>query len=438
MKIVYVGDNRVRGNYGCRATSTALSLLVGENNEIVGRITGAHTHFDTDELFFVKGLPSWIYKLLGKRKSWKYLKHFLYLFIRMIKRGGKFYFGNCDFISHDLDQSIENLIRLIPANLSYREFDLRQFDFDALVINGEGSFIFSTPPWRESLVIAMEMHWAKKMGKKVFFMNAMFSDDPNSERNTETLELMNDLLAKCEIVVAREYMSMDYVHKYLPKANPVFYPDALFSWYDMINDGHEVKNLKYYIAHKAECDEFYYNFTFDKPYALIAASSAGIISSDMEVPIQAYMNLVKKTKKRLGVSVYLIQVCEGDEFLVEVGRRTNTYVVPMETPIVAAAKILANAKVFISGRYHPSIMASLGGTPCVFMSSNSHKTESIQNLLNYNKVYEFNVVPDEIECEKILDLVEKYTNEGDALRKSIKNRAEQLSKQAILMKELIK
>jgi len=33
MKIVYVGDNRTRGNYGCRATSTALSQIIGEEHE---------------------------------------------------------------------------------------------------------------------------------------------------------------------------------------------------------------------------------------------------------------------------------------------------------------------------------------------------------------------------------------------------------------------
>ena len=40
MRIVYVGDNRNRGNFGCRGTSTALSQLLTINNDIVGRISG--------------------------------------------------------------------------------------------------------------------------------------------------------------------------------------------------------------------------------------------------------------------------------------------------------------------------------------------------------------------------------------------------------------
>ena len=54
MKIVYVGDNRHRGNFGCRATSTALSQIISEENEIVGRIYGDYTNVDTGELFFFK------------------------------------------------------------------------------------------------------------------------------------------------------------------------------------------------------------------------------------------------------------------------------------------------------------------------------------------------------------------------------------------------
>lgn len=438
MKIVYVGDNRVRGNYGCRATSTALSLLLGKNHEIVGRITGAHTHFDTDNLVYIRWMPRCFYTFVGKLKCWKYLKRFLHLFIRMIKRGGKFYCGTCDFISHDMEKSIRNLKKLIPANASYSEFDLEQYDFDALVVNGEGSFIFSTPPWRESLVISMEIYWAQKLGKKVYFMNAMFSDDPKSQRNQKTIKLVDNLLSKCDLVVCREQTSLDYVHLNLPSVKPILIPDALFTWYDLVNDDHTIENLKYYIAHSAEKDELYEDVDFTKPYILIAASSAGIVQKNMNIPIKAYCNLVERTKKELGCKVYLIQVCEGDEFLNEVSKLTNTQIIPMDTPLVAAAKILSNAAVFISGRYHPSIMASLGGTPCVYMGSNSHKTRSIQELLQYEDVKEFEIIPNDEEITKILENAKTKIDAGEKLREKIKKRARELSIEASKMGDYVK
>lgn len=437
MKIVYVGDNRNRGNYGCRATSTALSLLIGEQHEIVGRITGAHTHFDTDELFFKEGWPEWLYKFWGKRKRWKYIKKIFFLYIKLITRGGKYYFSKYDFISCDLEHSIENLRKLIPANSSYKEFDLSQYEFDALVVNGEGSFIFSTPIWRESLVIAMEIYWALKLGKKVYFLNAMFSDDPHSEHNSQMANLVDNLLSRCEVVTVREKMSYEYACTYLPHVKTRIYPDALFTWYDMVNDSHKVDDLKYYIAHSAECDEFYSEVSFVEPYVLIAGSSAGIIGLDFETTINAYCDLVELVKKELKLQVYLIQVCEGDMFLNVVGKKTNSKVIPMETPILAAAKILSNARVFISGRYHPAIMASLGGTPCVFMSSNSHKTLSVQKILEYDNIIEFSVIPNLDECHQIVNMAKSKLKEGDILRMRIKERCRVLSKEAKEIQNLL-
>lgn len=43
MKVIYVGDNRNRGNFGCRATSTALSQIIEQEHEIVGTVYGKYT-----------------------------------------------------------------------------------------------------------------------------------------------------------------------------------------------------------------------------------------------------------------------------------------------------------------------------------------------------------------------------------------------------------
>ena len=153
--------------------------------------------------------------------------------------------------------------------------------------------------------------------------------------------------------------------------------------------------------------------------------------------IEAYSNLAQRIRKELDCNVYLIDVDEGDEFLIEVGRRTHIPVIPMDIPLIPAAKILANARAYISGRYHPSILASLGGTPCVFMGSNSHKTTSIQELLQYETIKEYNVLPDDDECSKIIcDAREKINNRE--LRKTIKNRAYELCNEAKKIVEIIR
>lgn len=432
MKILYVSDNRVRGNYGCRATSTALSMLIREKHEIVGVVSGRYTNFDTGNLFYYKYFPSWIYSFVGKFSKWSKIKPVFSKIFRKIA-GNHYYFGNFDFVDEDMNRMINKYKKCLPANPELKEFNIDSYDFDGIVVNGEGSFIF--PGWRESYIISMCMYWALTKGKKVFFMNAMFSMSPGHTNGCKTIKNFEQIFRRCSLVVVREHQSYEFVKKYMPSVNAIQVPDALFTWYDMVNDSHKVENGRYYLAHSAENDLSYFNQDFTKPYILIAGSS---LILDMQKAIESYSNLVSMLKKHFEGNVYLIQVCEGDYFLNDVSENTRTPIISLKTPILAAAKMLANARVFISGRYHPSIMASLGGTPCVFMGSNSHKTRSLQELLEYDHVREYNQIPSEQECVQIVNDALCLVNSGDILRNAIKKRAFELSLEAKGMINLIK
>ena len=439
MKIVYVGDNRHRGNFGCRATSTALSQIISDGNEIVGRIYGDYTNVDTGELFFLRWIPAWMYKKLGKLKYWDYLKRGLYMFNRLLRKG-HYYFSSADFINYDFDKSIERLIKCIPANPHLKDFDLRQYDFDALVVNGEGSFIFATPPWRECMIEAMLMYWAEKLGKKVYFLNGMLSNDPYSEKNQKTIDLIKPIFSKAEVISVREQYSYKYAQENFENINLQHYPDALFSWYDMVNDDFKVTNGKYIMGVQGATDESYKDFDFTKPYICVSGSSAvGNASKDKNEAIEIYSSLVQEIKEEFkDYNVFLVDVCEGDAFLNEVSKITKTPIISIDTPILSAAKILANARVFISGRFPPAILPSLGGTPCVFLSSNSHKTRSVQELLQYDPIQEFSVLPNEEERKEIIKIARKKIEEGEKLRESIKSRCLELSNQTLRQKELLK
>lgn len=437
MRIVYVGDNRVRGNFGCRATSTALSQLIEKKHEIVGVISGKYTNTDCGDLFFYQYYPGFVYKCISKIKYWSFLRTGLYYFHRLLK-GHKFWFSNFDFISYDFDKSIYNLKKCLPANDYLKELDLDQYDFDALVVNGEGSFIFAELPWRECLVEAMLMHWALKKGKKVYFLNAMLSNDPYSKQNMITIRKVKEIFNKCNVVQVREYVSYEYAKKYFSDANIKLRPDALFTWYKYINDGFSVSDGKYFIGPTGADNLSFSQFNFSQEYLCVSGSSSvGLASRDKKEIVKIYSDLVSKIKNKFNINVFLIQVCEGDEFLKDVSKIVKVPLIPMDTPILAAAKILANARVYISGRYHPAIMASLGGTPCVFMSSNSHKTYSIQKLLQYDDIHEYSVLPDSNEIEKIINEAWDKVILGDKLRCKIINRSAELSREAETISDLI-
>ena len=436
MRIVYVGDNRNRDNFGCRATSTALSQIISKTNEIVGRVYGHYTNGDVDDIFFNRHLSKNAYIKLTKSKHWNYSKKLLILIFQLLGMRTRFELPSYDFVSYDWEKSISNLKKCLPANPILEECDLDQYEYDALVVNGEGSFIFSKTPWREALVETMLMYWALKQGKKVYYLNGMFSAGTGEELNFETIEHVRAVLEKIDYLGTREMWSYNFAKKYFPNANIHISPDALFSWYDLINDGFEIKNGKYFLGYSGAFDYTFTDCDFTKPYICISGSSSRKMGVDINKTIECYCNLVKKIKKYLKYEIYIVQACSGDSFLLEVARKTNTKYVPVDTPIVAAGKILANAKLYVTGRYHPAILASLGGTPCVFMGSNSHKNQSLQEVLQYSEVSEFNEIPEEQDIKSIINKCQSILEQGEILRNTISDRTKYLSQEAKKMESV--
>ena len=415
MKVLYIGDNRNRGNYGCRATSTALSMLISRKNEITGVITGKSTSQNISDLFFYSPLPKIAYSFFGKHT-------FLRDIVKEILHRFKIFshFGSFDFVSLNFDKSISNLKKCIVANPQLKELIIDQYDYDAVVVNGEGSFIFGSPQWREPLVLTMLIHWAIKKGKPVYLTNVMFSDSKVLPHNQASINAINSVIKNCSKIIVREKTSYNYIRKYFKGIEPSIIPDALFSWHSLITEAPTITNGRYCLAHSAEKDEAYFNQDFTKPYLLIAGSSAFVQDKTKSVP--AYTQLVNKLKSVYKNKILLIQTCEGDSFLSEVSLRTHIPLISLETPLLAAAKILSQAEAFITGRYHPAILASHGGTPCVFMDSNSHKTFSLQEVLQYPSPREYHAIPTEQEIDSIIQDTLKAISQGKTLRDTIINR----------------
>jgi polysaccharide pyruvyl transferase WcaK-like protein len=75
--------------------------------------------------------------------------------------------------------------------------------------------------------------------------------------------------------------------------------------------------------------------------------------------------------------------------------------------------------VFVTGRFHPAILASNGGTPCVFLGSNSHKTLSLQTMLEYEHPREHPAFPSPADCDRVVQDVQGVLAAGDARRTAV-------------------
>jgi polysaccharide pyruvyl transferase WcaK-like protein len=141
--------------------------------------------------------------------------------------------------------------------------------------------------------------------------------------------------------------------------------------------------------------------------------------------------------KELGFAVYLTENDTPDAFLQKVATETGAGIVPVNAPILMCGAVLANARLFVSGRYHPSIFASLGGTPCIFLASHAHKMGSLSRVLEYDDWRQFNAFPNDSDIGEILAIARNYLNRGESLRGRIKSAAERRCSEVVKLPRFI-
>ena len=411
MKVFFVGDNRAAINWG-RAASIALSQLLSGAFHISGRITGDFFDLSTAEAGYV-----------GTLMPPRYYRHFRYLLLRQCRRPIAWYigleklFGAKDFIAEDPTVSVDNLLahkhRYPALDRIYRQAT----EADLLVLDGDGDVIFSTPPRRHTLFLLAMIELGIRLKKPVFLVNSMISDCPLSGRNNATLAAARRLFAQCRAVTLRDPESLEYVQREMPEANSTFVPDSLFAWFSLYASGSSCPPLNGdFLLPYPEKDEYWGKLDFSQPYICIGGGA--LAASQPNKSAQCYARLVDAIRQ-LGYHVYLTENDLPDSFLHRVAREKNVGIVPAGAPILLCGAVLAHARLFISGRYHPSILASLGGTPCIFLESHAHKMGSLARVLEYDASQQFNAFPDDSEIAEIVSSARKCLDQGEVLRARI-------------------
>jgi polysaccharide pyruvyl transferase WcaK-like protein len=328
------------------------------------------------------------------------------------------WFGARDFISEDPVQSIDILLARKDRYPALARIYDQALEADLLVLDGDGDIIFSTPPRRETLFLLAMMELGLRLKKGVFLVNSMVSDCPLTGRNARTLATAGNLFTQCRAIALRDPESLEYVQKEMPGANSCYIPDSLFAWFPLYQEttARPPWNGDFLLPHP-EKDEYWGKLDFSRPYICIGGGA--LAASQPERSVQCYGQLVDAIRE-LGLQVYLVENDTPDAFLQRVGKEKNIGVIPVDAPILMGGAVLANARLFISGRYHPSIFATLGGTPCIFLGSHGHKMGSLARVLEYDDHAQFDAFPGDAEISKIVSLSLIYLNQGEALRDRIK------------------
>jgi polysaccharide pyruvyl transferase WcaK-like protein len=309
--------------------------------------------------------------------------------------------GARDYITGDPAESADTIVKYADRFPDLGRLRRQVQEADVVVLNGEGSGIFSTPYRRDFFFYLAIAELGLRFGKPVFFVNTIFSDCPVTGRNRASLAAAEAVLSRCADVHVRDPYSVEYAAETMPSVRCRHVPDALFSWFDRVQDPAFVPPAigDFAIPSPEEDWRWFGRLDFSRPYVCVGGSS--LAAHDQARARASFVRLVNRMSE-LGVAVYAVQTCGGDRFMRQVVAETGVGFVPMQCPIVLATAILTNARLLVSGRFHPTILASLGGTPCVFLEAHSHKMRSLQQSLGYEDEPMFSTFPDDVEVSRIV------------------------------------
>lgn len=428
MRLTLVADNATSPNWGCRATSFALRELLSRDHVIAGTITRALL---SGPLTYESRLPADLHR--------KIVRRFRRPKVRRVPMLGPLAFRAIDAAgryaapTHDIDGDADLLWRTRSSSPKSRAIVEAVTASDAIVVNGEGEMIFSTPA-RDTLLQTLAIcALANRLDKPVYYLNGMVSKPPGGPANPGTVAAAAQVLRDARLGV-RDLQSQAVAAELLPGIAAPWYPDALFSW-----------SPHFEATATAPYDASRLIAWFDRtgtplPQAVrspyIVLSGGSMTARDPERAVGCFTAL-GNALKALGLPVLLVETCIGDVFLRKVAERTGLELLRVDTPIMAGAAVMANARLFVSGRWHPGIMAALGGTPCVFMGSNSHKTFSLQQMLDYPVPVEYDAFPGAEDIAGIMADARARLAEGMDRRSAIAARAAELGRLAGRLPDLL-
>jgi len=365
-KLFFIADNNDTLNFGCQATSTALADILSQTAVI------------SDKMYRKEILG--LFAAIPFCEEWT-------LYASAAKR---------------YNRSV------------YQRLMSRIKQVDAVVINGEGSFVFQSPPRLDLHVYLIILLACIEASKPFYVLNFMFSSFGQQPMNIELMRNALALLENADGVCVRDLESKSIIESENGKVNVKYFPDALFTWYNLFDeDCNALRSISAYprfaLPFSRNPDQSL-DFDFTVPYALFSGNSySAHYPQQAENAFVKLTTALKKKSHDLGVRFYLIECCVGDGVLVNVSSRTRTAVIPVYVNIYLAGYILSNAQCFVTGRYHPAILASLGGAPCVFMGANSHKTTSLQTVLEipHDEQQTFSAIPEDDEIPHIVEAFEE-------------------------------
>lgn len=421
LRVLLISDNRDNPNWGSRSSTMALLELLGEAG-----LSPDDRIMDSEVRSTV---PASSISVLDKALR---NERIAALASAGLMRGGRSrrvlerVLGLHEAVTEDPAATVAHWRRSARAPMDRW---LRMVDAaDLVVVNGEGSMIFTTPARIEQRFHLAMMQAARERGVPFTYVNALASDPSRGAVNERMRRATIEVLEHAACVTTRDPASQRYLQELSPTIPVEFVPDAVFAWRSALEPDCRdaaLRDPRYLVPFHPAPDRLG-AWNFERPYLCVGGSSEA--AKDQARARAAYAPLLAALED-LGLPVIVTVSCHGDRFLEDLAHQRGLPVVPVQTNISVAAAILANAELVVTGRYHPAILAALGGTPCVLLGADSHKTTSVQTMLGYPEVRVAAAFPDEGGVREVIrtatDILTDRARWSRAIQDAVEVRAEQ-------------
>jgi polysaccharide pyruvyl transferase WcaK-like protein len=415
--VFLVGDTSRRWNWGCRATTGALTDLIGGHADIAWRL-------DTNRI----AAPLDAVHAGGTRRD--------------DKRSALTMLRTSFARSWRVERSMTDALSRAPRVMNHRTATLqglrwKNFDrvadaivagtllprlrtafthCEAVIVNGEGSIIDRRFPGRFKLLMAYVA--TTRFGLPCAMVNhtADISDPVMRDIAENVYPLLDE-------VCVRERPSYEALRSLVESEQLHLAADAAFMLCPGPEDWRDVAARPGYLSMYPD-DAL--SFDPREPYICVGGSAAYLPLTDIGTVVDDLTDLSRRLSK-LAPVVLTASSRPDDVILNEVARRLQLPLLGLSTPTPVAVDVLGSSDLYVGGRWHPAIMASTGGTPVVLFGSNSpHKSAGLLNLLGFEQPV-FPATRLRESASEIVALAERWCGEGDAGRVAVRARARELA-----------
>lgn len=421
MKVFFVGDNSDNPNWGCRSTTAALRRMVEESGVEIAYALCWSRMGKTDRYV--------------QKRGPRFIERFLTSAIQSIPRGR----GTIRLVTRTIFGPTWDRFACVRDTVPtcFGEFEPfarkvlkgeilqpeRQAlkECDIVVINGEGSIYDTQRTGRMNLFVAY-------MAKQHFGKPCILVNHTADIHNTCMAEIVSHVYPLLDDIVFREPLSATECAAFLQGKNSAVGADAAFTYRPTADPAWP--SIAARDGYFSIWPDSASGFNPMAPYVCVGGSSIYLRPDRPEYdPIPGFMDLCKILQQKVG-RVVLTAPCTTDEKIFRpISRELGLPLIGLATATQQAVDILGNARAYVSGRWHPSIFALTGGTPIVTLTANTFKTQALARHVGLDAPT-FNALKLHEKIEPIVELTRVYVEQGDNLRRKLRQRARDLSKLA--------